>query len=332
MHSPPGEGSAADAAASSDRRALLSFILTDVWQRLSLPEGTKTCDDLDLDAVSVPHLLVQLRTGARPDLRECGRGAGNGGGGVASNTTSSSSLQSPGPRSDSDVSITAPSSAARKPPVNGVKAEAEEETQLCTPASTSQLPQLRTSTPHGGAAASAGYVAAAVVSLDSLLLKTPSPALKSQTSFPTRSLALIQPIPGTPNSNSPPSKNNNNNGDDDDFTNNPFAPAPPAAAAAASPPPEVVDQTGIAAPIPDLILPEIRGGGGALNAPDAVAQCAYELFAGCVGSADDDLLDTVRIALEIPPSMVGLRLHSLPGQIGYTESIPAVISCTVCVF
>jgi hypothetical protein len=67
-----------------------------------------------------------------------------------------------------------------------------------------------------------------------------------------RSPALIQPIPGTPNS-----------------------PASTHFSVAA-------DLAGVAAPIPDLVLVELRGGGDALHATDAVAQCAFELFAATV--------------------------------------------------
>lgn len=268
MYSPQGLHGSADAA-SRDRSALLRFVLEqkDVWSRLSLPEGTTCCDDLDLDVVSVPELLSQLRLpGARPNFRDYGRGArgggdGGGGGGVTSNMTSSSATPtpspSPAPRSDAD--ITAPSSAARKlvrsPPVREEEGEEEEEEEV-------KEPQLRVSTkPRGGAYQSSDSVPA-IVSLDSFL-KTPSPALKSNDASSRRSPALIQPIPGSV-PNTPSTKNN---------VTNIFSEA--------APPEADYTGAGIAAPIPELILPELRGGGRALRSSDAVAQCAYELFAAC---------------------------------------------------
>jgi len=96
-----------------------------------------------------------------------------------------------------------------------------------------------------------------------------------QPSTTARSLALVRGLPGISEGS---------------------APAPPPA-----------DVAGVAAPVPDLILPPLRGG-PPLDDPDALALCAFEMFLARVGADDPaspaaaDLADVVRMALEISPN------------------------------
>jgi hypothetical protein len=85
---------------------------------------------------------------------------------------------------------------------------------------------------------------------------------------------------------------------------------------AAAPDPAAEEAMGLAAPILDLILPPLHGGGGgggsgggggeggggALSESDAVAQCAFELFAATAPD-DAEVVEVVRLALEVPPAL-----------------------------
>ena len=276
-------GASADDDARSDRAALLRYVLDGLaldgsrFPSVVLPPGVPRDGGvraLDLDAVSVPRLLSALRASRDSpvlDLRDVLRPSApraDAGAGADGHPHNDGTTHGGG----SENTDGGGSAASVVKPAPGTM-------------TTMSVDDERSPPPHIAKAslasigedddASIGSVApGSVVTLDALLAMAPNDAAAQ------RSTALIQPIiqPGGGGGGS--------------------APATPKAAD--------VDGAEILAPIPELVLPELRsaGVGVVLLDVDAVAACAFDLFAACApndGVNDEHLAETFRVALEVSP-------------------------------